>query len=198
MGVGRAYATRGRVVGLHAMLARRSVIATLAAAAGTVVVVVAGCGGSDDPPARVEAPPPATARAAAVGTPTPDARRPGTVRRGETIRVVHSQFGRILADRRGQAVYLFDRETSGRSECYGPCAVAWPPVFTKGRPVAAHGVHRGLLGTTRRRDGRLQVTYRGRPLYLYVGDAPGRVLCHDVFEFGGRWLVMRPSGIRVA
>jgi hypothetical protein len=40
----------------------------------------------------------------------------------------------------------------------------------------------------------LQVTYRGQPLYLYVGDAPGRTLCHDVSEFGGLWLVLRASG----
>jgi predicted lipoprotein with Yx(FWY)xxD motif len=52
-----------------------------------------------------------------------------------------------------------------------------------------------LLGTSRRRDGRLQVTYNGRPLYFYVGDKkPGQVLCQNVDEFGGTWLVVRPSG----
>jgi predicted lipoprotein with Yx(FWY)xxD motif len=57
------------------------------------------------------------------------------------------------------------------------------------------GVKRGLLGTVRRRNGRRQVAYAGRPLYYYVGDRrPGQILCQDVFEYGGRWLILRPSG----
>jgi predicted lipoprotein with Yx(FWY)xxD motif len=56
-------------------------------------------------------------------------------------------------------------------------------------------VRASLLGTTRRRDGRLQVTYAGRPLYYYVRDIrPGQVTCQNVFGFGGLWLVMRPNG----
>jgi predicted lipoprotein with Yx(FWY)xxD motif len=110
---------------------------------------------------------------------------------------VASQFGRVVADRGGQAFYLFDKEQRAKSECYGDCAKAWPPVLTKGRPVAGRGVHARLLGTTRRRDGRRQLTYRGRPVYYYISDAPGRILCQDVTEFGGRWLVIRPDGTPV-
>jgi predicted lipoprotein with Yx(FWY)xxD motif len=56
-------------------------------------------------------------------------------------------------------------------------------------------VRQSLIGTTRRRDGRLQVTYNGRPLYFYVGDrAAGKVSCQNVAEFGGTWLVMSPDG----
>jgi predicted lipoprotein with Yx(FWY)xxD motif len=117
-----------------------------------------------------------------------------TAARGRTIKAVQSQFGSIVGDGRGQAVYVFDKERAGRSECYGDCARAWPPVLTRGRPVAGKGVRGRLLGTVRRRGGSRQVTYRGRPLYYYVDDAPGRVLCHDVREFGGLWLVIRPDG----
>jgi len=117
------------------------------------------------------------------------AARPGT-----TIKAVSSAFGRILADRRGQAVYVFEKETTSKPECYGTCARVWPPVLTEGRPVAGGGVSARLLGTTRRRDGKRQVTVDGQPLYSYVHDSPGRVLCHDVREFGGLWLVVRPDG----
>jgi predicted lipoprotein with Yx(FWY)xxD motif len=146
--------------------------------------LLAGCGdeeqsGAADAPHQVE---PVTTNQAS------------TARRGTRIRVVRSQFGSILADGRGQAVYVFDRETTRRSECYGACARAWPPVLTRGRPVAGKGVGARLIGTTRRRGGKTQVTYRGRPLYLYVDDRPGRVLCHRVEEFGGLWLVVRPDG----
>jgi predicted lipoprotein with Yx(FWY)xxD motif len=114
--------------------------------------------------------------------------------RGVTVRAVKSRFGTILANGAGQAFYLFDKERSRKSECYRDCAAAWPPVLTKGRPIAGRGIRPGLLGTTRRRDGRLQVTYRGRPMYYYVADSPGVVLCQDVVEFGGRWLVVKPDG----
>jgi predicted lipoprotein with Yx(FWY)xxD motif len=115
-------------------------------------------------------------------------------RRGAVVKVVDSQFGRVIADRKGEAVYLFDKERGRKSECYGACAVAWPPVLTKGRPRAGKGARAGKLGTTRRRGGRLQVTYAGHPLYYYKDDSPGNILCHDVDEFGGTWLVVMPNG----
>jgi predicted lipoprotein with Yx(FWY)xxD motif len=59
-------------------------------------------------------------------------------------------------------------------------------------------VRRSLLGTIRRRDGRLQATYAGWPLYYYVNDRkPLQVLCQNVREFGGLWLVVRPNGTLV-
>jgi predicted lipoprotein with Yx(FWY)xxD motif len=67
-------------------------------------------------------------------------------------------------------------------------------MLTKGKPVAGKGIRKGLLGTTRRRDGKRQVTYRGQPLYYYVADEPGRILCHNVPEFGGLWLVVQGNG----
>jgi predicted lipoprotein with Yx(FWY)xxD motif len=115
-------------------------------------------------------------------------------RKGATVNVVDSQFGRILADRRGQALYLFAKEKTRTSRCYGACATAWPPLLTNGRPRSRGAARSRLLGTTRRRGGKLQVTYRGHPLYYYKDDSPGRVLCHNVNEFGGLWLVVRPSG----
>jgi predicted lipoprotein with Yx(FWY)xxD motif len=113
------------------------------------------------------------------------------------VKAVGSRYGTILADGRGQAFYVFGRERTRRSECYGACAAAWPPALAKGRPVAGKGARASLIGTTRRRDGRRQVTYRGRPLYYYVADTPGRVLCQNVREFGGLWQVVRPDGIAV-
>ena len=159
------------------------------------VLAPAGCGDDGDGAAPADAM--AKAPAASAARTATSAARPAP-RRGTAIRVVDSQYGRILAARRGQAVYLFDKETSERSRCYGACAKAWPPVLTKGRPVAGKGAKSSLLGTARRRDGKKQVTYDGQPLYYYVADAPGRVLCHDVEEFGGTWLVLRSNGKAVS
>jgi predicted lipoprotein with Yx(FWY)xxD motif len=158
--------------------------------AGAALIV--GCGQSETAAQPPAAPVASTATATATATPAPA--RAAQARRGVTVRAVRSQFGTVIANRAGKAFYLFDKERSRRSECYGDCAEAWPPVVTKGRPIVGRGIRADLLGTTRRRDGRLQVTYRGRPMYYYVADAPGRILCQNVVEFGGRWLVVKPDG----
>ena len=65
----------------------------------------------------------------------------------------------------------------------------------KGSLRAGAGVRQALIGTTRRRNGRSQVTYNGWPLYYYINDRrPGQVTCQNVDEFGGLWLVVRPDG----
>jgi predicted lipoprotein with Yx(FWY)xxD motif len=114
--------------------------------------------------------------------------------KGARVKVVDSDFGRVIADGKGEAFYLFDKEDSKKPQCYGACARVWPPVLTKGKPVAGSGIKQSLLGTTRRNNGKLQVTYAGHPLYYYVDDSPGTILCHDVAEFGGLWLVVEPDG----
>jgi predicted lipoprotein with Yx(FWY)xxD motif len=106
-----------------------------------------------------------------------------------------SAFGRILFDGRGFVLYAFTRDPRGKSVCVRGCARAWPPYLVKTRPHAGSGVKAGLLGTTKRASGGLQVTYAGRPLYYYVGDRrAGQILCQNVTEFGGAWRVIRPTG----
>lgn len=116
-----------------------------------------------------------------------------------SLTVRSSSYGAILFDGRGRALYAFTRDRrGGRSRCYGACARAWPVYFASGRLIAGKRVRRSLIGTVRRRDGRRQITYNGRPLYYYVGDTrPGQVTCQNVAEYGGTWLVMRPTGALV-
>jgi predicted lipoprotein with Yx(FWY)xxD motif len=118
--------------------------------------------------------------------------------KGIRIETGDSQFGEVLFDQDDRAIYLFDKEATAESECYGACAAAWPPVLTEGDPRTGGDVRAGLLGTTERRDGSTQVTYDGRPLYYYVDEPPGQVLCHNVDEFGGLWLVVEPDGTPVS
>ena len=115
-----------------------------------------------------------------------------------TVSAHSSKYGQILFDGRGFALYAFTKDPRGRSVCRGACAAVWPPYIVRSAARAGAGVKRSLLGTTRRADGRLQVTFAGRPLYYYVGDrAPRQILCQNVSEFGGLWLVVRPNGIPV-
>jgi predicted lipoprotein with Yx(FWY)xxD motif len=111
-----------------------------------------------------------------------------------TVVAHNSRYGTILFDGRGFVLYGFTHDPRGKSACYGACAKAWPPYIVSARPKAGSGVT-GRIGTTRRRDGRRQATLGGRPLYYYVGDRrPGDIFCQNVEEFGGLWLVVRPSG----
>ena len=113
-----------------------------------------------------------------------------------TLQVKSSRFGKLIFDGRGFVLYAFTRDkVGGKSTCYGDCATAWPPYILEGKRFVAPGLKQTLLGTTKRRDGKLQVTYAGRPLYYYRGDTkPGYILCQDVFEYGGRWLVVASTG----
>lgn len=177
----------------------RYLLALVLAAAGLTLVA---CGDNDDPDA-----PPATGgeRAAtessggARSDGRPNAAKPADEdgadgRPGTELVIADSQFGPMLFNGERQAIYLFDREESDAAECYGDCAAAWPPVLTEGDPRAADGVDPKLLGTTERDDGSTQVTYNGHPLYYYAHEGPGQVLCHNVAEFGGLWLVVQASG----
>lgn len=120
-----------------------------------------------------------------------------TTRKGTTITTASSEFGPMLFNSKKQAIYIWEVEKSSTPECYGDCAAAWPPVLTKGAPVASGDVDKKLLGTTERTDGTTQVTYNGHPLYYYAHEGPGEVKCHNVSTHGGLWWVVQPNGNRV-
>jgi predicted lipoprotein with Yx(FWY)xxD motif len=117
---------------------------------------------------------------------------------GTRIVVADSDFGQMLFDATGQAIYLFDIETTSEPQCYGACAEAWPPVLTTGRPVDGRGVRASLLGTTKRTNGTVQVTYNDHPLYFYAHEGKHEVKCHNIFLNGGTWYVVQPGGAPAA
>jgi predicted lipoprotein with Yx(FWY)xxD motif len=109
-----------------------------------------------------------------------------------------TRFGRVLFDGRNRVLYGFTRDRrGGPSRCYGACAKAWPVFFGKGSVRAGKGVRGSLIGTTKRRDGRRQVTYNGWPLYFYAHEGPGEVKCQNVDQYGGLWLVVKANGALV-
>jgi len=112
-----------------------------------------------------------------------------------TVMAGRSAYGVVLFDGHGKALYAFTRDPRSRSTCSGACAASWPPYVVSGSLRAGVGTRKALIGTTTRPDGTHQLTYAGRPVYYYVGDRkPGQILCQNVVEFGGRWLVMRANG----
>ena len=104
--------------------------------------------------------------------------------------------GRYLVDRQGHSVYLFEKDDSRESYCSGACAAVWPPLETSTAPQAGVGFQDTALGTIKRSDGDLQVTYHGHPLYYYAADAstPGRTKREDIDQFGAGWYLVGAHG----
>jgi predicted lipoprotein with Yx(FWY)xxD motif len=119
----------------------------------------------------------------------------GVTTGGARVNVAGSPLGRILVDSKGITLYDFPPDNGTTSVCYGACAALWPPLLTHGKPVAGTGVRAALLGTTKRKDGKLQVTYGGHPLYYFVSDRkPGQLTGQGLDQFGGPWWVISPAG----
>src|SRR6266511_3008172 len=78
-----------------------------------------------------------------------------------TITAAESRYGTVLVDGKGRVLYGFTRDRRGKpSTCYGACARAWPVYYKPGGALrAGAGVKQKLLGTVKRKDGRLQITY---------------------------------------
>ena len=137
---------------------------------------------------------PATASQAASSTQTPPIYE---VKTGKV-----KGLGKVLVDGQGLTLYLFVPDKhSGHSTCYGKCADGWPPLLLPtgaSSPVAGSGVKKSLLGTTRRKDGTVQITYNKWPLYTWVIDsAPGDATGQGINNLGGGWYVLSPSGAAI-
>src|SRR6266511_6057882 len=99
----------------------------------------------------------------------------GSVARGATatnatVSLRKTKLGPILVNSRGHTLYLFAKDRNGKSACSASCAKFWPPLLRHGKPTAGSGVKASLLGTTRRSNGSLQVSYNKHPLYTFVLD----------------------------
>ena len=113
---------------------------------------------------------------------------------GPALTLHKTQYGSVLFNGASRALYVFGRDTGHSSTCSRACAKAWPPYIVASKPRAGAGVSAGLVGTTRRSDGKLQATYGGHPLYFYSGDPKGQAKCQGVNNFGGTWRVVAASG----
>ena len=117
---------------------------------------------------------------------------------GAKVSLGSTSLGKILVNSGGRTLYLFEKDKNGKSACSGMCATYWPPLITTGKPVAGAGVKASLLGTTKRADGRMQVTYNHHPLYTFVLDtAKGQTKGQNLNKFGADWYVLSAAGNKV-
>jgi len=111
---------------------------------------------------------------------------------------VSSIPGKFLVDAQGRSMYLFEADKSGTSTCTGACAAAWPPVTVSGSPQAGSGVDQALLGSVKRDDGTMQLTYNHHPLYYFAADSSaGMVTGQGSKAFGAGWYVVNAKGSKI-
>jgi predicted lipoprotein with Yx(FWY)xxD motif len=112
-----------------------------------------------------------------------------------TVSLRQTDLGRILVTAKGRTLYLFMKDTNGRSACGGSCASSWPPLVKSGKLTVGPGVKRPLVGTTKRADGRLQVTYNKHPLYTFALDKrAGQTNGQGSSNFGAKWYAVSAKG----
>jgi predicted lipoprotein with Yx(FWY)xxD motif len=114
---------------------------------------------------------------------------------GPVVSIASTSLGRTVVTASGRTLYLFQKDTNGKSACAGMCATFWPPLLASAKPRAGAGVKASLLGTTKRTDGRLQVTYNHHPLYTFAKDTKnGQTTGEGVSAFGAKWFAVSSAG----
>jgi predicted lipoprotein with Yx(FWY)xxD motif len=159
-------------------------------------LLIAACGGYGTSAYGGSASTPSDARYPGVasspsGAPVPPAA-------SATVGLRSTSLGPIVVDSKGRTLYLFEADRGGMSSCYGDCASVWPPLLASGTPVAGSGLNQGLLSTTTRKDGSVEVVYNGHPLYYFVSDrVAGDTTGQAITSFGADWYVLSAAGSKV-
>jgi predicted lipoprotein with Yx(FWY)xxD motif len=152
-----------------------------------LALIAAGCGGSSSMGSSSSSQPSTTPAANGGGA---------SGNAGTTVTAASNpELGMVVVDSEGLTAYVFGKDKGTTSSCYGACAEAWPPITTKGSPQAGEGATSSQLGTTKRKDGTVQVTYAGQPLYTFVEDhKPGEANGNGVSAFGAEWHALDAEG----
>jgi len=99
---------------------------------------------------------------------------------GGTIKTVEIEGKQVLTDAKGMTLYIFDKDTAGKSNCNGDCAVKWPPLM-----ASDDAEDEGEFSVVTRDDGTKMWAHEGMPLYYWYEDTkPGDISGDGV---GGVW-----------
>ena len=164
----------------------RSISMLAAAGLLAVVLLAAACGGASGTGGLYG------------GSATSAPAAPASVTTAAKVGIASTGLGHVVVNGPGRTLYIFEKDTRGMSACNGACAAYWPPLVSKGKPVALAGVDQSLVGTTTRADGSQQVTYNGWPVYTFIGDKQsGQTSGEGLTDFGASWDALTPSGTKI-
>jgi predicted lipoprotein with Yx(FWY)xxD motif len=164
-----------------------------------LAVVIAGCGGSGSSSTSTSESESSAKESASsessAGSENKSASSESSEGSAAVMSLGHTSVGMVLVDSNGMTVYDFHKDKGTTSSCYGACEQAWPPVTTEGEPTVGNGASASKVGTTKRKDGTMQVTYAGHPLYTFVEDKkPGEAHGNDTSAFGAQWYALKGNG----
>jgi predicted lipoprotein with Yx(FWY)xxD motif len=172
----------------------RNSMARAIGAAGIGLIAAACSSSSGSTASSPAAASPAYSSAAAAPAATGQASSAMTV----SLAAISGIPGKALVGSNGRTLYLFAADKNGASACSGACAAAWPPALVTGATQAGSGVNQALLGTIKRPDGTMQVTYNGHPLYYFRADtAAGAAHGQGIKAFGAEWYVVNAGGAKI-
>lgn len=162
----------------------------ITALAIVAAIAVAGCGGSNDSSGEGGA----YGGSGGGSTASTQAAKSETPGASAVVSVASvPEAGKVLVDSKGFTLYYFEKDRGEKSACYGACAKVWPPLT--GAPKVEGGAMSSEVGTTKRSDGTVQVTYAGWPLYTYAADTkPGEAKGTDIKSFGATWYPLHANG----
>ena len=110
----------------------------------------------------------------------------GAYAAGPPAVVGKTALGDTLVDARGMTLYTFDKDSTGKSVCNGPCAKSWPPLA-----AAADATPTGKYSIDTRDDGSKQWAYGGKPLYTWSKDTKAGDTTGNGF-LNGAWHAAKP------
>jgi predicted lipoprotein with Yx(FWY)xxD motif len=114
---------------------------------------------------------------------------------GAVVATKSGSNGTYLTDGKGMTLYLFKADKTSKSTCSSACAAYWQAYTTTGTPTVSGGADQSKVGTSKRSDGKTQVTYAGHPLYHYAQDSnPGDTNGEGSTNFGAEWTMVAPDG----
>ncbi len=115
---------------------------------------------------------------------------PGVARADDGVQVATAgPLGSHLTDGKGMTLYVFKKDSPGKSACAGRCVAKWPLFFSADVAPAAD-LKKADFATITREDGQKQTTYKGKPLYYFAGDKARSDTKGE--GVGGLWSVARP------
>ena len=103
-----------------------------------------------------------------------------------------TKLGPVLVNAKGHTLYMFAKDKNGKSSCSGGCSKFWPPSLKSGKATAGSGVKAALIGTTKRSNGSLQLTYT-----FVLDKKAGQTNGEDQLAFGARWYAVSGKGTAV-
>jgi predicted lipoprotein with Yx(FWY)xxD motif len=114
---------------------------------------------------------------------------------GAVVATKSGSNGTYLTDGKGMTLYLFKADKTSKSTCSSACAAYWQAYTTTGTPTVSGGADQSKVGTSKRSDGKTQVTYAGHPLYHYAQDSsPGDTKGEGSTNFGAEWTMVSTDG----